>query len=285
MKLQRRGPVGQEQPVVLDDDGTLYDLTGLTADIDGAFLAADGIGRARRALEAGELPHADLADARIGAPVARPGAVVCLGQNYAAHAAETGSAPPEEPIVFFKHPNTVVGPYDDVLLPPDSTATDWEVELAIVIGSRARYLPDEASALDHVAGYTVSNDVSERVLQVQRSGGQWSKGKSCETFNPLGPSLVPADDLVNPQKLQIRSWVNDQPRQDSNTADMIFGIARTVYELSQVLVLEPGDVVNTGTPEGVAMSGRFPYLAEGDTVRLAIDDLGEQRQQVRRATR
>lgn len=275
MLLQRRGPAGQERPVVIDD-GVAYDLSTLTADIDGGFLAADGIARTRRALHAGELARIDVDGLRIGPPVARPGAVVCLGQNYAAHAAESGASPPTEPIVFFKHPNTVVGPYDDVQIPPGSTATDWEVELALVIGTRARYLPSVESALDCVAGYTIANDVSERVWQ--KSGGQWSKGKCFETFNPLGPSLVPADEVGDPQALGLRSWVNDEPRQDSSTADMIFSVARLVYDLSHVLVLDPGDVVNTGTPEGVATSGRFPFLKQGDVVRLAIEGLGEQQQ-------
>lgn len=282
MKLQRRGPLGQERPVVVDDEGDSYDLTTVTADIDAAFLANGGIHRARRALEAGELPRLDLDGVRTGAPVTRPGALVCLGQNYAAHAAESGSPAPAEPILFFKHPNTVTGPYDDVLLPPGSEATDWEVELAVVIGTRARYLPDIDSALDCVAGYTIANDVSERVLQ--RATSQWSKGKCCETFNPLGPTLVPADQVLDPQKLRLRSWVNDEPRQDSHTSDMVFSVARIIYDLSQVMVLDPGDVVNTGTPEGVALSGRFPYLAEGDVMRMSIEGLGEQRQHVRQGT-
>lgn len=278
MELQRRGPAGEEIPVVVEQ-GQAYDLRPLTADIDGAFLAADGIARTRAALAAGDLPEIDVTDLRVGAPIARPGAVVCIGQNYAAHAAESGSPPPPEPIIFFKHPNTVVGPFDDVHLPPGSKKTDWEVELAVIIGRRARYLASPEEALSYIAGYAVSNDVSERTYQSEVSGGQWSKGKCCETFNPLGPSLVPADQ-VDPTGVRLQSFVNDEPRQDSTTADMIFPVAQLIYELSQFLVLDPGDVINTGTPQGVALSGRFPFLAVGDEMRLSIEGLGEQRQRI-----
>jgi len=267
-------------------DGTVHDLTPLTADIDGAFLAADGVARTRAALESGNLPAVhdpgDGSGLRVGAPVARPGAVVCIGMNYAAHAAESGSAPPPHPVVFFKHPNTVVGPYDEVLLPRGSEKTDWEVELAVVIGRPARYLSSLEEALACVAAYTISNDVSERALQLEVSGGQWSKGKCCETFNPLGPVLVPADE-VDPQSLGLRSFVNGEPRQDSNTRDMIFTVTELVRDLSQYMTLDPGDIVNTGTPEGVALSGRFPYLSVGDTVECEIDGLGRQRQPIGKA--
>jgi len=277
MELQRRGPAGEEIPVVVEQ-GQAYDLRPLTADIDGAFLAADGIARTRAALAAGDLPEIDVTDLRVGAPIARPGAVVCIGQNYAAHAAESGSPPPPEPIIFFKHPNTVVGPFDDVHLPPGSKKTDWEVELAVIIGRRARYLASPEEALSYIAGYAVSNDVSERTYQSEVSGGQWSKGKCCETFNPLGPHLVPADEIADVQGLRLWSTVNGEPRQDSNTADMVFSVAHLIWHLSQYLVLDPGDIINTGTPEGVAMSGRFPYLRKGDTMRLGIDGLGWQQQ-------
>jgi 2-keto-4-pentenoate hydratase/2-oxohepta-3-ene-1,7-dioic acid hydratase in catechol pathway len=276
----RLGQAGAERPVVRTGDGTFHDLSPLTGDIDGAFLAGGGLDRAREAAQAGQLPVFDPAGVRVGAPVARPGAVICVGQNYAAHAAESGAAPPTTPIIFFKHPNTVVGPYDDVLLPPDSEKTDWEVELAVVIGRRARYLGSPDDALAHIAGYTVSNDVSERDFQLDQSGGQWSKGKCCETFNPLGPWLVTPDEVPDPQRLALRSWVNGEPRQDSNTADMIFSVAYLVWHLSQFMVLDPGDVINTGTPEGVALSGRFPYLAAGDRVEMEIDGLGRQRQSI-----
>jgi 2-keto-4-pentenoate hydratase/2-oxohepta-3-ene-1,7-dioic acid hydratase in catechol pathway len=281
MELLRLGPSGSEKPFVRHE-GVVYDLSSVTLDIDGAFLAAEGIVRARSALAAGELPVADIAGLRIGAPVARPGAVVCIGMNYAAHAAESGSPPPEHPVVFFKHPNTVVGPDDVVLLPPDAEKVDWEVELAVVIGRTARYLPSAEAAREVIAGYAVSNDVSERAFQIEVSGGQWSKGKCAETFNPLGPALVPADE-VDPQDLRLRSSVNGDPRQDSSTADMVFPVLELIRDLSRYMVLEPGDVVNTGTPEGVALSGRFPYLAEGDEMVIEIEGLGRQRQRVERA--
>lgn len=281
MELLRLGPIGDERPFVRDDDGLVHDLSSLTRDIDGAFLAADGIARAREALHRGELPVVDVAGLRIGAPVARPTAVVCIGQNYAAHAAESGSEPPAHPVIFFKHPNTVVGPDDVVLLPPGAEKVDWEVELAVVIGKTARYLPSTEAARDVIAGYTISNDVSERAYQLDVSGGQWSKGKCSETFNPLGPALVPADE-VDPQALRLRSFVNGEPRQDSSTADMIFSVLQIVHELSHYLVLEPGDVINTGTPQGVALSGRFPYLQDGDEMTIEIDGLGRQRQRTER---
>ncbi|MBB4907710.1 fumarylacetoacetate hydrolase family protein [Actinophytocola algeriensis] len=280
MRLMRVGVLGAERPVVLDDGGRAFDLSGLTNDIDGAFLADDGIARARAALAAGALPAADVAGERVGAPIARPPAVVCVGMNYAAHAAESGAAPPEHPVIFYKHPNTVVGPNDDVILPRGAAKVDWEVELGIVIGRRARYLSSPEDAFGYIAGYVLSNDVSERALQLEVSGGQWSKGKSCETFNPLGPWLVPAADVGNPQALGLRSWVNGEVRQDSNTADMLFGVATLIHDISQYTVLEPGDLVNTGTPQGVALSGRFPYLSIDDVVEIEIDGLGRQRQVV-----
>ncbi|GAB3182290.1 2-keto-4-pentenoate hydratase/2-oxohepta-3-ene-1,7-dioic acid hydratase in catechol pathway [Micromonospora palomenae] len=279
MRIMRVGPVGRERPVRYDD-GHYLDLSPLTADIDATFLAGDGL---RRAREATDLPEIDVTGQRIGPPVARPGAILCVGQNYAAHAAESGSVPPELPIVFYKAPNTVVGPYDDVLIPRGSTKTDWEVELAVVIGRRARYLSSPDEALAHVAGYVLSNDVSERDFQLTVSGGQWSKGKSCETFQPLGPWLVTTDEVPDPQALRLRSWVNGEPRQDSTTKDMIFDVAYLVWHLSQYTVLDPGDVINTGTPQGVALSGRFPYLSAGDVMEVEIDGLGRQRSTVRSA--
>jgi 2-keto-4-pentenoate hydratase/2-oxohepta-3-ene-1,7-dioic acid hydratase in catechol pathway len=283
VQLLRLGDHGAERPVVRGDDGTLYDISSITPDIDGRFLASEGVARVREALAAGDLtPVDDPGDGsglRVGAPIAQPGAVLCIGQNYAAHAAESGSPPPETPILFFKHPNTVVGPYDDVLIPRGSTRTDWEVELGVVIGKRARYLESPEAALDHVAGYVVSNDVSERSFQLEQSGGQWSKGKCAETFNPLGPWLVPADE-VRPDNLGLRSWVNGEVRQDSTTADMIFDVGYLVWHLSQYMVLDAGDLLNTGTPQGVALSGRFPYLKAGDVMELEIDGLGRQRQRL-----
>lgn len=287
MQLLRLGPSGSERPYVRDERGVVFDLSPVTTDVDGVFLAGDGIERARAALRAGELsPVQDPGDGtemRVGPPIARPGAVLCIGQNYAAHAAESGSAPPEVPILFLKHPNTVVGPYDEVLLPPGSTRTDWEVELGVVLGRRARYLPDEEAAAACIAGFVVSNDVSERAYQKEHSGGQWSKGKCCETFNPVGPALVPAADLGDPGALALRSWVNGEPRQNSNTSDMIADAAEIVRHLSHYMTLDPGDLVNTGTPEGVALSGRFPYLSAGDVMTLEIDGLGRQRQEIKDA--
>ncbi|MFE3195773.1 fumarylacetoacetate hydrolase family protein [Nocardia sp. NPDC059240] len=279
MKLQRVGEPGRERPILVGEDGHAHDLTPLTSDIDGDFLAGGGIAAAATALAAGRLPRIDITGRRVGAPVARPGAVWCIGMNYAAHAAESGSLPPEQPVVFFKTPNTVVGPYDDVLIPRGSDRTDWEVELAVVIGARARYLDSPDEAWKCIAGYTISNDVSERRFQLEESGGQWSKGKCCETFNPLGPALVPAAEL-DPKDLRLRSFVNGEPRQDSSTADLIFDVAYLVWHLSQFAVLEPGDILNTGTPEGVALSGRFPYLCPGDVVELEIEGIGRMRQRV-----
>ncbi|MDC7805130.1 MULTISPECIES: fumarylacetoacetate hydrolase family protein [Microbacterium] len=280
MKLRRLGPQGAEIPVV-EDGGRYLRIDALTADIDGVFFAGGGLERVRAALAAGTLPELDgAAQLRVGAPIARPTAVLCIGQNYAAHAAESGDAPPTVPILFYKHPNTVVGPFDDVAIPPGAVKVDWEVELGVVIGRRARYLSSPAEALDHVAGYVVSNDVSERAYQVEHSGGQWSKGKSAETFNPLGPALVTADEVGDPQNLRLWSLVNGQPRQDSHTGDMIFSVAEIVHHLSQYVVLEPGDLINTGTPQGVALSGRFPYLSEGDVMEVGIERLGAAQQRL-----
>jgi 2-keto-4-pentenoate hydratase/2-oxohepta-3-ene-1,7-dioic acid hydratase in catechol pathway len=278
MKLLRMGPAGSERPVVLDRDGSHYDLSGVTADIDGAFLAGGGVQRAAAALAAGQLPPVDVSGLRTGAPVARPGKVVCVGLNYRDHAEETGAAIPPRPVVFMKDPGTVVGPYDEVLIPRDSAKTDWEVELAVVIGKRARYLESREEALDHIAGYAVSNDVSEREFQLEFSP-QWDLGKSCETFNPLGPWLVTADEAGDPQDLGLRLSVNGRQVQDGNTKNMIFDVAHIVHYLSRYMVLEPGDVINTGTPAGVALGlPGNPYLRAGDTVELGIDGLGAQRQ-------
>ena len=276
MRIGRIGDRGWERPVVLDGD-TVFDLRPLTSDIDGDFLEGGGIAAVRAALDTGRLPRTELDGERIGAPIARPSAVICIGMNYAAHAAESGSAPPEIPIMFLKTPNTVVGPDDEVAIPRGSTKTDWEVELGVVIGSRTSYLDSPAEALEHIAGFVAANDVSERDFQLAVSGGQWSKGKSAAGFNPTGPWLVPVGD-VDHRSLRLRSWVNGEPRQDSTTADMIFDVETIVWHLSQYLVLEAGDLVLTGTPEGVALSGRFPYLTHGDVVEIEIEGLGRQRQ-------
>ena len=285
MKFARIGEAGAERPVVAGKDGAWLDLTPLTADLTPEFLARDGLARVRAALDAGELsPIASTDIVRLGAPISRPGKVVCIGLNYRDHAAESDMPVPDEPVVFFKASNTVVGPDDDVMRPRGGDKTDYEVELAVVIGATCRYLDDHDQALRAIAGYAVSNDVSERAFQLER-GGQWVKGKSCETFNPLGPWLVTPDEVGDPQSLGLRLWVNGELRQNGKTADMIFGVAELVHYLSQFMVLEPGDVINTGTPAGVAFGSGNPYgyLEAGDVMELEIDGLGRQRQTVRQA--
>ncbi|WP_309223011.1 fumarylacetoacetate hydrolase family protein [Micromonospora sp. CP22] len=277
VKLLRVGPPGRETPALLDETGRLRDLSGVIDDVDPAFLATDGLARLA-GITAHELPPIDGTGLRIGPPL-HPGKIVCIGLNYRDHAAETGAALPTEPVVFLKAADTVVGPGDPVLVPRGSTRTDWEVELAVVIGRKARYLPSAEAAMDCVAGYAVSHDVSEREFQLDR-GGQWDKGKSCETFNPLGPWLVTADEVPDPQDLRLRLWVNGVLRQDGTTKDMVFPVAEIVRYLSQFMVLYPGDVINTGTPAGVALGQPEPkpYLVAGDVVELEIDGLGRQRQ-------
>ena len=275
MKLGRLGPRGQEQPVLITDDAT-YDLSTMTMDLTGEFWASGGVDRVRAAHAAGGLPELDVTGLRVGAPIARPSSIICIGMNYAAHAAESGSAPPTVPVMFLKTANSIGGPDDPVQIPRDSVKTDWEVELAIVIGRRAAYLDSPADSIDYIAGFTICDDLSERAFQLEVSGGQWSKGKSCAGFTPTGPWLVTPDE-VDYRNVRLRSWVNGEPRQDSVTADLIFGVDEIIHHLSQYLVLEPGDLVLTGTPEGVALSGRFPYLNEGDVVEIEIDGLGRQR--------
>ncbi|WP_327655498.1 fumarylacetoacetate hydrolase family protein [Streptomyces sp. NBC_00483] len=285
MKLLRVGPAGAERPALLDAEGTLRDLSELVTDVDGSLLADDAaIERVRAAAAAGELPVLDASGLRIGPPVARIGKVVCIGLNYHDHAAETGAEPPAEPVVFFKAADTVVGPDDTVLVPRGSVKTDWEVELAIVIGRTARYAESQEAALRCVAGYAVAHDVSEREFQIER-GGTWDKGKNCETFNPLGPWLVTADEVPDPQALGLRLWVNGELKQDGTTADQIFPVAEVVRYVSQFMTLYPGDVINTGTPAGVAMGQPEPkpYLRAGDVVELEIDGLGRQRQELKGA--
>ncbi|HEX4442746.1 MAG TPA: fumarylacetoacetate hydrolase family protein [Galbitalea sp.] len=284
MSFARLGDPGAEIPV-LQTGGASYDLRSLTADIDGAFLAAGGVAEARAALAAGSLPVLENAGAlRIGAPVARPIKIVCIGLNYRDHAEETHAEIPTEPVVFMKDPSTLVGPNDAVLVPRLSVKTDWEVELGVVIGTTARYLDSPDAAPAHIAGFALSHDVSEREFQIER-GGQWDKGKSCETFNPFGPILVPADEIPDPQALAMRLWVNDTLRQDGTTANMIFGVNHIIWYLSQFMVLQPGDIINTGTPAGVALGQPEPkpYLRAGDVVALEIDGLGRARQELRQA--
>lgn len=282
IKLARLGERGKEEPAVVTTDANgdekYFSLTPLTRDVDGVFLANEGISRTRQALSAGTLPELSASGVRIGAPVARPGAIVCIGMNYAAHAAESGAAPPEIPVVFLKPTNTISGPFDAAPIPPSSEKYDWEVELGVVIGREASYLADPAEAMDYVAGYVVANDLSERDYQLPGAAGQWTKGKSLPASTPLGPWLVPADE-IDPGRLRLRSLVNGDVRQDSSTADLIFDVATLVHHVSQYMLLEPGDVILTGTPEGVALSGRFPYLQPGDVVELDIEGLGRQRQE------
>ncbi len=278
MRYRRLGERGHEVPVACVDGG-LFDLRPLTEDIDGAFLAAVVPAVVGREVERGRLPVIEGGEnLRVGPPIARPGKVVCIGLNYRDHAQETGAQPPDEPVVFMKDPATVVGPYDAVLIPRGSTKTDWEVELGVVIGAEARYLEDTEGAAACIGGYVVSHDVSERAFQLER-GGQWDKGKSCETFNPLGPDLVTPDEVADVQHLEIGLTVNGVPRQRSSTAEMIFGVHHLVWYLSQFMVLHPGDLINTGTPAGVALgTPGQPYLRSGDVVELTVSGLGTARQ-------
>jgi len=278
MHIARLGPVGSEIPVARGG-GKTFDLRGITADIDGGFFAGGGIGIAAEALAGGGLPEiADASQLRVGAPIVYPGKILCVGLNYRDHAAETGADIPAEPILFMKDPLTVVGPYDDVLIPRRSLKTDWEIELGVVMGRTARYLDSPLDAMACVAGFVVSHDVSERAFQLER-GGQWDKGKSCETFNPLGPALVTPDEVRDPQSLGLSLSVNGTQRQNGSTSDMIFSVAEIIWYASQFMVLRAGDLINTGTPAGVALGiPGNPYLRDGDVVELEIDVLGTARQ-------
>jgi len=271
MRLARFGHSGSERPAVSGTDGQWRDLTSVTADITPAFLTE------LKNLDLSTLPVLEQ-PGRFGPPLTGVGKIICVGLNYVDHAREAGAAAPAEPILFMKAPDTVVGPHDDVHIPRKSVKTDWEVELAVVIGAEARYLDSPDAAADRIAGYAISNDVSEREFQLER-GGQWDKGKNCETFNPLGPWVLTADEMTDPQALGLRLWVNGELRQEGTTANMIFGVHHLIYYISQFLVLRPGDVVNTGTPAGVAMGmPNSPYLRPGDVVEVEIDHLGRQRQ-------
>nr|WP_237738660.1 fumarylacetoacetate hydrolase family protein [Brachybacterium muris] len=282
------GPHGRENAAVIDGDRT-FDLRPLIGEgrvVDRGFLESDGIARTRAALDAGELFElfgaGGIDGERRGAPLA-PGKILCIGLNYRDHAAETNAEIPAEPIVFMKAADTVVGPDDDVLIPQESTKTDWEVELGVVIGQTLRRTDSEEEAMRAVAGYVLSHDVSEREYQLER-GGTWDKGKNCETFNPLGPWLVTADEIEDVQSLGLRLSVNGERRQDGTTADQIFPVAHVVRYLSEFMTLYPGDIINTGTPAGVALGlPGNPYLRAGDVVELEIDQLGAQRQTFRDA--
>jgi len=279
MKLIRFGTAGAEKPGLIDRNGNRKDVSQQFTDWDRAFFQQGGMDRLNRLSENNlsalpEVPH----ETRWAAPVARPGKVICIGLNYSDHAAESGMAAPAEPIVFQKGSNTVVGPYDTVLIPRNSTKTDWEVELGIIIGTDARYLNSIEEAKKYIAGYCISHDVSERAFQLER-GGQWTKGKSCDTFNPLGPFLLTADEIPDVHNLEMSLHVNGKQMQKGNTGTMIFNCYYLVHYLSQFMTLEAGDVITTGTPPGVGM-GMKPqqYLKAGDVVELAIEGLGTQKQ-------
>lgn len=282
MKLVRLGPAGQEKPAVQVDAGTYVDVSDIVSDFDERFFASGGPSLLADAVA--ERVAAGLSASatgqRVGAPIARPHQILCIGLNYMDHAAETGNAIPDEPIVFNKAPNTLVGPNDTVYMPRGSSKLDWEIELGIVIGRRCRYLADEHEAADAIAGYVLVNDVSERAFQLER-GGQWVKGKSAETFNPCGPYLVTPDEIDDVQNLRMWLNVNGTRRQTGSTATMLFGVTHLVHYLSQFMVLEPGDLINTGTPPGVGMGWTPPiWLQPGDVMELGMDKLGTQRQVV-----
>ena len=282
MKLLRHGPAGRERPGLLDAQGQARDLTGIVADIAGATLTDAGLA-ALRTLDPQSLPLV-APGTRLGACVGAVGKFVCIGLNYADHAAESGMPIPSEPVVFGKWTSAIVGPDDDVEVPPGSTRTDWEVELGVVIGEGGRYIAEE-DALRHVAGYCVVNDVSERDYQLER-GGQWDKGKGCDTFGPIGPWLVTRDEVPDPQRLALWLELNGRRMQDGNTRTMVFGVAHIVSYLSRFMSLQPGDVISTGTPPGVGLGQKPPlYLRAGDLMRLGIDGLGEQTQRVVDAAR
>jgi 2-keto-4-pentenoate hydratase/2-oxohepta-3-ene-1,7-dioic acid hydratase in catechol pathway len=279
MKLVRHGQAGKERPGLIDSEGNIRDLSGICEDFGPAFFANDGIRRVR-SVHAPDLPVV-AKDARFGPCVAQPGNFIAIGLNYVQHARETNAAIPKDPILFNKAPSCISGPSDPVLLPKKSTKTDWEVELALVIGKETHYV-DESDALSHVAGYFICNDISEREFQLERSG-QWVKGKMFPTFGPLGPWLVTPDEVADVQNLKLWLDLNGKRLQDSSTSDMIFTVAKLVSDTSQYVILQPGDVITTGTPQGVGL-GMKPehYLKPGDVMRLGIDGLGIQEQRVLR---
>lgn len=278
MKLLRYGVAGAEKPGLLDEAGQLRDLSGHVADIAGESLSDEALAKLA-ALDVNTLPVVQ-GNPRLGPCVAGVGKFICIGLNYSDHAAETGAQVPPEPIIFMKATSAIVGPDDDILIPRGSEKTDWEVELGVVIGRRAKYV-SEADALNYVAGYCTVNDVSERAYQMERAG-QWTKGKSCDTFGPIGPWLVTRDELPDPQGLDMWLTVNGQRMQNGSTRTMIYGVAHLVSYLSQFMTLHPGDIISTGTPPGVGMGMKPPvYLKDGDVIELGIEGLGSQRQQVR----
>lgn len=277
MKLLRHGPAGAEKPGILAADGSVRDLSGLVPDIGGVVLSDTGL-TMLRGIDPMALPAVP-ADTRLGPCVAGTGKFICIGLNYADHAAEAGMALPTEPIIFMKATSAIAGPDDPIIIPRGSEKTDWEVELAVIIGTTAKYV-SESEAMNHVAGYAVANDVSERAFQTERSG-QWTKGKSCDNFGQIGPYLVTRDEVADPQNLPMWLKVNGQTMQNGSTQTMVFGVAHLVSYLSQFMTLHPGDVISTGTPPGVGMGMKPPrYLVAGDVVELGIEGLGQQRQDV-----
>jgi len=277
MKLLRWGPRGAERPGLLDAQGTMRDLTGLVPDIGGAVLSDAGLAMLQ-GLDASALPEVP-AGARLGPCVAGTGKFVCIGLNYADHAAESGMAVPPEPIIFMKATSAICGPDDPIIIPRGSEKTDWEVELAVIIGTKAKYV-SETDAMAHVAGFAVTNDISERAFQTERAG-QWTKGKSCDNFGQIGPWLVTRDEVGDPQDLSMWLTVNGASMQDGSTRTMVYGVAHLVSYLSQFMTLHPGDIISTGTPPGVGMGRKPPqYLRAGDVVELGIQGLGQQRQEV-----
>ncbi len=278
MKLLRYGPLGQEKPGILDAQGNIRDLSGVVGDINGATLQPEALAKLR-GVDVNSLAVVS-GQPRIGACVAGVGKFICIGLNYSDHAAETGATVPPEPIIFMKATSAIMGPDDDLIIPKNSQKTDWEVELGVVIGKVARYV-DEANAMDHVAGYCTINDVSERAFQIERHG-QWTKGKSCDTFGPIGPWLVTADEVADPQNLAMFCDVNGHRFQNGSTKTMVYGVRYLISYLSQFMSLQPGDIISTGTPPGVGMGQKPPlYLKAGDKVHLGIAGLGEQRQNVK----
>ncbi|HCZ00623.1 MAG: 2-hydroxyhepta-2,4-diene-1,7-dioate isomerase [Rhodobacterales bacterium RIFCSPHIGHO2_02_FULL_62_130] len=277
MKLLRHGPSGAEKPGLLHSDGTIRDLSTVVADIGGTVLSDAGLA-AIRAADPAKLPVVDAAT-RLGPCVAGTGKFICIGLNYSDHAAETGATVPPEPIIFMKATSAIVGPNDPIIIPRGSEKTDWEVELAVIIGTKAKYVSVE-DAFDYVAGYAITNDVSERAFQTERSG-QWTKGKSCDNFGQIGPWLVTRDEVADPQDLPMWLTVNGEKVQNGSTRTMVYGVAYLVSYLSQFMTLHPGDVISTGTPPGVGLGMKPPrYLKEGDVVELGITGLGQQRQDV-----
>jgi 2-keto-4-pentenoate hydratase/2-oxohepta-3-ene-1,7-dioic acid hydratase in catechol pathway len=277
MKLARVGEIGSERVAAVLADDTLTVLPESFGDVDASFWSDGRIEEVRTFLDTNSGGDVLDPNSRRGAPIAKPEKIVCIGLNYRDHANETGATIPTEPIIFMKAPNCMVGANDEILVPRGSTKTDWEVELGVVIGKRARYLSSPHEAMAYVGGYCISHDVSEREFQMER-GGQWDKGKCCETFNPLGPWLVTPDEIDDPQNLGLRLSVNGVVRQDGSTRDMIFGVAHLIWYVSQFMVLEPGDLINTGTPAGVSLGhDDVPFLKAGDVVELSIDGLGSQR--------